>query len=620
VKSVAAGKAIPVELLHQILQRTDGIPLFVEELTKTVLESGLLREFRGHYELTGPLPPLAIPSTLHASLLARLDRLASVKDVAQIGAAIGREFSYGLIAAIAALPDKDLRASLAQLVDAELIFQRGEAAEATYFFKHALVQEAAYASLVRSRRRQLHAQIADALEKAFSDIAESSPEVLAHHFSEAGLIEQAIPYYERAGRLAIQRSAILEAAGHLTKGLDAIKALPDAPARAAQELGMQLLLGPALMSIKGIAAIETVHVYERARALCKQIGQNPPLSVLWGLWYFNNGRAEHRTAQELGEQLLAEAGNNNDATLRLIAHRALGNTMYHVGDLIASRSHLEQGMSLYIPNKHRPLAFQYGQDIAVTCRAWSALGLWLLGYPDQARDRIKEGVALARDMAHLPSLAYALGWAAMLNRFCRDEEATQRYSSEGITLSTENGFGLYLAWCTILSGSSRANREGDEGVAMIRQGISTLRSAGLQGTIPCHLALLAEACGKAGRLEDGLQAIDDALTIVNNKGEHNFEAELYRLKGELQLRRDPVATEEVETCLLKAISIARGQQAKSLELRAALSLATLWQRACKGAKARDLLAPISGWFSEGFDTADLKAAGALLEELRTYPG
>jgi predicted ATPase len=617
VLRMTGGKPLPAEVLRQIVEKTDGIPLFVEELVKTILESALVREEATGYVLTGPLPPLAIPTTLQDALMARLDRLVPVKAVAQLGAVLGREFSYTLLRAVAPVEEATLQHDLAQLVEAELLYQRGRPPQATYLFKHALVQDTAYHSLLHSTRQQHHQRIAQVLETDFPDLCETQPELLAQHYTEAGVIAQAIPYWQRAGRRAIQRSANLEAIGHLSKGLELLTTLPDTPERTQQELDFQIILGPALMHTKGFTAPEVGRVYARARELCQQVGEAPQLfPVLWGLWYFYNAGAEHQAARELGQQLLSLAQRLQDAALLVVAHRALGNTLYHLSELAPARAHLEQGMALYDPQQHRSLAFLYGQDPAVTCRAWVALALWLQGYPDQARQKIHEALTLAQELAHPLSLAYALDWAAMLYRFRREGEAAQEQAAAAITLSTERGFAVYLAWGLILRGWALAEQgQGAEGIAQIRQGLAVYRATGGQAVLPYHLALLAEAYGKEGQAGEGLTMLAEALTLVNNNGERNYEAELYRLKGELLQQQATGSGGAVETCFRQALDMARRQQAKSLELRAAVSLSRLWQQQGKRAKAHELLAPIYGWFTEGFDTADLQEARALLEEL-----
>jgi predicted ATPase len=357
--------------------------------------------------------------------------------------------------------------------------------------------------------------------------------------------------------------------------------------------------------------------YVRARELCQQVGETSQLfPVLWGLWYCHNGRAAHHTAHELGEQLLSLAQHLQDSALLVVAHRALGNTLYHRGELAPARAHLEQGIALYDPQQHRSLAFLYGQDLAVVCRAWAALALWLLGYPAQALERSDEALTLARELAHLSSLAYALDWAAMLHRLRREAKAVRERAAAAITLSTEQGLTAFLAWGTIQHGwSLAAQGQGAEGMAQIRQGVATFQATGIQAYQPYHLALLAEAYARAGQGEEGLPVLAEALMMVHNTGERNYEAELYRLKGELLLQHATGSSEAAATCFHQALDIARRQQAKSLELRAAMSLSRLWQQQGKRAEAYQLLAETYGWFTEGFDTADLQEARALLEDL-----
>ena len=363
IEKVAGGKPLPPEVVQQIVAKTDGVPLFVEELTKMVLESGLLTETNGHYELSGPLRPLAIPSTLQDSLMARLDRLASVRELAQLGATIGREFSYELLHAVSSLDNHLLQHGLQRLVETELVYQRGTPPHATYLFKHALIQDTAYQSLLKSRRQQLHQQIAQVLETQFPDIKDTQPELLAHHYTEARLIVQAIPHWQQAGQHAVQRSANAEAISHLTKGLEVLKTLPDTLERAQQELFLQTTIGPAWMAVKGYAAPEVERVYSRARALCQQLGETPQLfTILRGLWSFYIVRAELRTAQKLGDQLLQLAQDAQDSSLFLEAHYMLGETLYYRGEFASAYTHIERGIALYDLQQHRSHAFLYGTD------------------------------------------------------------------------------------------------------------------------------------------------------------------------------------------------------------------------------------------------------------------
>jgi predicted ATPase len=619
---VAHGKALPPEVVEQVVAQTDGVPLFVEELTKMVLESGLLQERPERYELAGPLPPLAIPNTLHDSLMARLDRLATVKGLAQLGATLGREFSYDLLQAVSPWDEATLQRGLQQLVAAEFLYQQGLPPQATYRFKHALIQDAAYQSLLRSTRQQYHQRTAQALEAHFPETAETQPEWLAHHYTQAGLSAQAIPYWQRAGQRALQRSAYVEAIGHLSKGLEVLTTLPDTSERSQQELVLQTVLGPALMNIKGQAAPEVEQTYARARELCRQIGDAPQLfPVLWGLWYFYLVRAELQTAREVLPQLLSLAQRGQDSALLLAAHRSLGQNLTFLGELLPARTHLEQGMALYDPLQHRALALRYGQDLKVVCQSWAALVLWLLGYPDQALQHGHAAIALAQELAHSYSLIYALNWVTMLHLCRRERQAAQERAEGVLAIGREYGIAMFAASGTLWQGWGRAtqahlsSRAGEEGMAQMRQGLAAWRATGAAVFRPYGLALLATVSAKAGQHEAGLILLAEALAVTNDKGERRWEAELYRLKGEVLLAHAAEHHVEVETCFHQALDVARQQQAKSWELRAATSLSRLWQQQGKRAEAHELLAPVYNWFTEGFDTADLREAKALLEEL-----
>ena len=644
IRRVAHGKALPPEVVEQIVARTDGVPLFVEELTKMVLESGLLQEREERYELSRPLPPLAIPATLHDSLMARLDRLGAVKGIAQLGATLGREFSYELFQAVAPWNEATLQRGLHQLVEAEFLYQRGVPPQATYLFKHALIQEAAYQSLLRSTRQQHHQHIAEVVEAHFPEVCETQPELLAHHYTEAGRSAQAIPYWQRAGQRAIERSANLEAVGHLTTGLEVLKTLPDTPERTQHELTLHTALGVSLRAAKGFGAPEVGQVYARARELCQQVEETPQLvPVLRGLWEFYELQGELQTARELGEQLLTLAQRVQEEELLLVAHSVLGDTLIWLGEFAGARAHLEQGMALYHPQRHRSHAFLYGYDSGVHCLSFGAWGLWYLGYPDQALRRIHDARTLAQEVAHPFSVGFALAFAAWLHQLRREGQAAHERAAALIALATEQEFPFWESWGTVLRGWTLAEQgQSAEGIAQIRQGIAAWRATGAELQLPYYLALLAEAYGKAGQAEEELSVLAEALTAVHKTGERQHEAELYRLKGELllnaecgrsqspcatawaqrsfppptQSRRVQNAALTAEECFRQALDISSQQQAKSLELRAAVSLGRLWQQQGKHAEAYDLLAPLYDWFTEGFDTADLQEARALLATLR----
>jgi class 3 adenylate cyclase/predicted ATPase len=604
VLRVTGGKPLPAEVVQQIVTKTDGIPLFVEELVKTILESGLVQEEEGRYVLTGPLPPLAIPATLQDALMAWLDRLAPVKDVAQLGAVLGREFAYELLRAVAPLDEATVQQALAQLVEAELLYQRGRPPQATYVFKHALIQDAAYQSLLKSTRQQYHQRIAQVLEQQFPETVETQPELLAQHYTEAGLIAQAVGYWQGAGQCAIERSAYLEAISHLTKGLELLKTLSDTPERVQQELTLYIILGPALRVTKGVAAPEVEAAYHRARELCRQVGKTPQLfPVLRGLVLFYINRGELQTARELGEQMLSLAQHLQDSARLADAHIMLGNALLFLKELGSARTHLEQGIALYNPQQHHSPGLIDSTLDGVFGLSRLAQILWLLGYPDQSLQRCQEALTLAQELSHPIILANALCFAAILHQYRREVRMTYKWAEAALVLSREQGFAFRLAQATILRGWALVEQgQGEAGIAQIRQGLAAQQATGWVPWNASSHALLAEACGKVGQIEEGLRVIEDM-------------SEVYQLKGELLLVRSPKHYEEAEACFRQALATARHQQAKSLELRAAMSLSRLWQQQGKCKEAYDLLAPVYGWFTEGFDTADLQEAKALLEEL-----
>jgi predicted ATPase len=617
VLRVTGGKPLPAPVLAQIVAKTDGIPLFVEELVKTTIESGLVHEDADHYGLTGPLPPLAIPATLQDALMARLDRLAVVKGVAQLGAVVGREFAYELLRAVSPLDEATLQQGLRQLVEAELVYQRDIPPQATYTFKHALIQDAAYQSLLRSTRQQYHQRIALVLEEWFPDTVETQPELLAHHYTKAGLTEQAIPYWQRAGQQASDRSAHLEAISHVTTGIELLTTLPETPERIQRAVTLHMALGVALQIAKGSAAPEVEHAYTRAYALCQQVGESPELvPVLFGLWRFYNTGLQLPTAREFGETLLHLAQRSHDPALSVVAHYALGYTWCLLGMLPAARTHLEAGIAHYTPDQRRAPVFRMGQDPGVACRAYVALTLWLLGYPEQALARVHEALTLAHELAHPYSLAFARCWVATVSQLCRDVPAVHAHAEAAVTRATEQGFPLWINHGTSVRGwALTLQGQGEEGMAQVLQGIAAWRATGAVVHVPYFSTLLADVCGHRGHTAEGLQALAEADTLIEQHGECWWEAEVCRLRGVLLLRQAVPQPEEAEACFQRALDVSRRQQAKSLELHAAMSLARLWQQQGKRAEAHALLAPIYGWFTEGFDTADLIDAKVLLDEL-----
>jgi class 3 adenylate cyclase/predicted ATPase len=617
IQSLTGGKALPAEVVEQVVAKTDGVPLFVEELVKMILESGLVREEDGHHVLTGPLPSLAIPSTLHDSLMARLDRLSTTRELIQLGAVLGREFAYEVLQAIAPVDETTLQQGLAQLMDAELIYQRGLPPRSRYIFKHALIQETAYQSLLRSTRQQYHQRIAQELEAQFPETVETQPELLAYHYTEAGLSEQAVDYWQRAGQRAIEHSANLEAIRHLRKGLEVLNTLPATAERRRHELALHIALGVPLIATKGYGDPEVEHTYRRAQELSHQVEEDMlRFQALRGVWNCQLVRAELLIARDLGAQLMPLAEQVQDPALSVEIHRALGTTLLFLGEVVDARAHLEQGITLYDPQRHRSLAFRYGADTGIVCRLYAGWVLWLLGYADQAIQNIEKGLILARELAHAFTLAFALNHAALIQMFLRDAQLAQERADNSIAFSTEQGIVQWLAQGTVLRGWALAMQgQETEGIAQIYQGMAAWQATGAALTWPWYLAQLSEACGQEGKVAEGLEAVAEALVLVNKTEERWWEAELHRLKGELLLRQVVPDEPQAEFAFRKALDASHRQQAKSLELRSAVSLCRLWQQQGKRNEAYHLLAPIYAWFTEGFDTADLQEANALLAQL-----
>jgi class 3 adenylate cyclase/predicted ATPase len=614
---VAGCKRLPPEIVEQIVARTDGIPLFVEELTKTVLESGILTDVGDSYELTGSLPALAIPETLHDSLMARLDRSAPVKEIAQLGAVIGREFSQELLAAVADRTEDQLRSALDQLLRSELVFRRGSPPNAIYTFKHTMVQEVAYRSLLKSIRERFHARIARVLEQRFSEIAATEPELLALHYTAAGLHDQAVDYWHRAGQRASERSADLEAVAHLTKGLELARTLSDSTHAARQELKLLVALGEPLVAAKGPGAPEAGVTYTRAWELCRQIGETPHLfPTMWGLWHFNFCQGACQKARDVADELLGLAEQQDDPIFLVAAHQALGQSLYHMGKFTAARIHLEQARAGLDPKLAPAPHLHYAVAPGVHCIANLAQLLWCLGYPDQALQRNREAVRCAQELSHMHSLTHSMYFATRLHLLRGEARQADELAEAALALSTKHGFTLWTAWILFLQGWSLSLQgRGAEGIARMRAGLTDAEATGAKMMRPMFCSLLTEAYGQVGELDEAWRMLSAALDAVEEHGQRHFEAETYRFKGELHLLEASPDIEQASICFQRSLDIARLQQAKSWELRAAISLARLWRDQGRRAQASDLLAPVYGWFTEGFDTADLKEARGLLNEL-----
>jgi class 3 adenylate cyclase/predicted ATPase len=617
VAGMTDGKTFPTAVLQQIIAKTDGVPLFIEELTKAILESGHLTEVDGHYELTKPFSTFTIPATLQDSLMARLDRLVTAKGIAQMGATLGRQFAYELLHAVAQVEASTLQRELGRLVEAEIVYQRGLPPQATYMFKHALIQDAAYQSLLKSTRQQYHQRIAQVLEEQFPETAEAEPELLAHHLTEAELSEQAVAYWHKAAQRVVEHSAHVEAIAHLRQGLALLQTRPQTPERTQRTVDMLIALGASLIATKSYAAPEVGQTYREAQQLCASLNAAPALfPILRGLWMYALARAQLHTAHALSQQLLALAQQGQDPAMLIAAHRAGGSTLFYLGAGAEAQRHFTHGIALSEPQQHRASTFLYGEDAGAMCGCYAALTLWLLGYPDQGRRQMDAAMARARQTAYPFSVGVALCMAAIFHTFRREWPAAQAQAEAAIRLTQEQGFPLWMLYGSLLRVWTLVQQgHAPEGITQLTQGVSAVCATGTTTLRPYLLALLAEAHGILGQPEAGLTVLTDALTQVATTGERWYEAELYRLQGALLLQQSPDHGAEAEASFHYALGMVRQQQAKSLELRAATSLARLWQRQGKRAEAHALLAPVYGWFTEGFDTADLQEARALLDEL-----
>jgi len=618
VARVTGGRVLPAEVMKQIVAKTDGNPLFVEELTKAVLEAGILVEDSEGYRLDGPLPPFAIPATLQDSLMARLDRLAPVREIAQIGAAIGREFSYSLLRALVGRDETALKHALAQLEQAELVFRRGEPPEAVYSFKHVLVRDAAYESLLKSRRQQLHGQIARALEERFVDIVASQPEIVAHHFTEAGLVEPAIDYWLKAGQQAARRSANAEALNHLARGLELLPNMDDPMLRNKSELLLQTLRGNSLRATKGWSIDSVKHAYTRALQLCKESGfDEHTLPAVFGLWTWNFVRAALSEAQALAEHLVNTAENVDDSVYKVLAHEAIGFTLFAHGKFPAAHAALERSISMCEDSKAAAYLDLSAQDPRVHVRLYDGMVLWLLGYPDQALRICAEARRYADTSRHPFSEAMARTISLRVHQFRGEATVVAGQANAAIALCEEHGFVHYLAMSLILRGwASVQQGEFEKGIAEIQEGLEKERATGALLYESYTLGLLADACIKNERYGQAFDFLDRAqLRLDEENSEHFYAAEIYRLLGEtyLRSRRD---LDQAERYLCKGLRVAREQKAKSLELNLCVSIYDLYELRQNADKYRSQLGEIYGSFSEGFGTTDLVRAKARLKNAR----
>jgi class 3 adenylate cyclase/predicted ATPase len=614
VMRVTGGKALPQEIAEYIIDRTDGVPLFVEELTKAVIESGMLTDAGDRFDARGPVPRLAIPTSLQASLLARLDRLAPVREMAQIGAALGRSFSHELISAVAAMPQHQVDGALAQLVCAELVFQRGTPPDAEYTFKHALVQDAAYSTLLRGRRQQIHARIATTLESQFPEIAAAQPQLMAHHCTEAGFNEKAVGYRLKAGQQAVARSAMTEAVAQLQRGLELLANVPEESRPAQQELDLQIALGRALMAARGYSAPAVADTLVRARALAERFDRPDRLApLLYFQWGFHSVRAEHELAVSLAEQMEKLGETRKDQATLLLGHYIHGASCHYRGDFVTARGLLELCDGLRYPAARAISGAIAVADPHAASLSHLALTLALLGHIAQGRAHADEALSEARSLDHPFTVAFVLSKVCAVEAAAGLQHDAQRHAGELVAVSNEHGFPLWLGVGLLQHGrSSTALGQVQDGLAVLARGLSVLRAAGTVVHTPRALCSLAEAHAKVGHLEEAQNCLVEAAQLIETTQERCDEAELHRLRGDMMNARGDHAVAEEN--YHRALAVAERQGAKTLGLRAATSLAHLWRDRGKCTDAHDLLARVYGSFTEGFDTPLLQDAKALLDQ------
>jgi class 3 adenylate cyclase/predicted ATPase len=603
-------------LKRRILEQTQGNPFFIEEAVQTLVEQHILVGERGQYRLAQAPTALQIPPTVQGVLAARIDRLAAEdKELLQTLAVIGYTFSLRLIAHVVEHPEETLYRGLSHLQDAEFLYEQPAFPDPEYIFKHALTHDVAYTSLLLERRKALHECTAQAIEALYSDRLEEHYGALAHHYSHSGNTVKAVTYLQLAGQQAAQRSAHVEAVAHLTRGIELLTTLPETLERARQELSLQTTLVTSLMATKGWAAPEVERTGTRARTLCHEVGDTPQLiPALWSVAGVYIVRSELQAAREIGEQLLPLAERTHDPASIMGGLWVSGWPDFLQGAFTSARDHIERGIALYDRQHYHRHAMLFGVDLGVSLLAWLPHSLWHLGYAEQALQRSHIALTLAQELSHPYSLAFALDYTAMLHQFRREAPTARERAEAAIALCTEHGFAYYLAWAMIIRGWA-LTEQGQivEGLAQMRQGLADLRATGAEIRLPYYLALLAEACSKAGQIEEGFTLLTEALAQAHRKGESWQEAELYRLQGELLLSLSGEQQADAEAHFHQALDLARRQQAKMLELRAAMSLSRLWQQQGKRHAAQALLAETSAWFTEGFDTANLQEARTLLE-------
>jgi predicted ATPase len=623
VKRIVGNQTLREELIDDIVERTDGIPLFVEELTKSVMQTGLRTEDLKKAITTAPSLALSVPATLHAPLMARLDALGRAKDIAQIGSAIGREFSFDLLSAVAKRPSNELQAGLDKLVEAGLVLQRGMPPHATYFFKHALIQDAAYSTLLRGPRQGLHARIADVIPERFPETASGLPEILAQHYAKAGLVEMAAASWQVAGERAVSRPAIEEAIAHFTNGLAAVAQLAEGRKEQKLELDFRLNLAAALVATRGWPAPEYQQQLSLTRDLAERLGDQERLCwAMYAHWVHLFARAEHDIALKAARELIGVAEHGSSKIAKGVAHYCMGATALRRGQFTAARDHLQQSATFDNPDQAQTLIAVTGRDNAVVALGYLAVTFAILGYVGKSRMLLEETIGRGNLLTHVPTRAFAQTFRMHLALFFNRDYADARIVGESLlSLAIEHNLQFFKVYGELHSNWLRAEA-GDipKGIKGMREALTAWQTMGYRVWLPRFLGMLASAYHRAGEAKEGLRVIRDALSAIETTSEREYEAEVLRIKGELLLIANLPNEAVAQASFLKAIDVARHQSAKIWELRAATSLARLWRDTGRSAEAHDVLAPIYDWFTEGLDLPDLKDARSLLDELNPGTG
>jgi predicted ATPase len=613
-----AGGAVSDAVIEQVYDRAGGVPLFVEEFTKMVQVSAAPGRTGGGGGRSPAVLGHEIPSTLQDLVMARLDRVEGGRELAQLAAVLGREFSHELLVAAAGVDEPTLQAELARLAQAEILYAKGRPPRCTYMFKHALLEDALYNALVKARRQELHRRIGEVLESQFPQTSETQPELLGHHFTEAGLTEKAIGYWLKAGQRSRDRSAFSEAIGHLTRGLELVATLAESRARDDWELQFLTRLAPAYIAARGYAAPEAGPILARARELCRQIGDTrQQLGILLGMWEWHVVRGDLRVCADQAADGMALAEGLGDPGMLMEALFMPGVTLFYRGQFAAARTYYEKALAAYDDRTRTKFWTAYtGHDAGVTHRCYLALTLWHLGYPDQALELACKMCGLARAIGHAFSLEHAVDFAAYLFHYCRLGAEVQARAEEEMAIATEQGFPFWHALGTLHRGAGMfLQGRGEESLPLLLGGFTAFRATGAEVRVPSYLGMLGDAYTQLARFKDAHKVLDEALAVAKKNDNRCHEAELHRLRGELLLAESPDQLSDAEACFRRALETAQYQQSKGWELRATISLARLWQQQGRRGDAHTALAAVYETYTEGFTTPDLVDAKSLLESL-----